>query len=488
MNYNRIPTILSRYSFEEKMRICSEYSQIIMDMNMGMVAPKIIKDKALPWELETFSMLSIKAEEWKNDDFKGKKHKRFIEIINCIKDFQHSAIKSQSHSFRVDLFMVVTGLTQFNIQEFIPYKLYRYNYYFNFKNNKIDMPKEFYNKLGCSYSNFLKFGYGLHFIFACQAKISENIINYICKKNYFAIKELTLSRDEYIERLDQSSNDIADYLYCLRPSYTYPFISYMDRTFLPLPHLLVRAITSSLLYRLTEGNDVLNMTIGKEVAENYLLEIINKSIIFDEVYPEFEYKDGKSTNKTIDVMSRKDNDYVFFDSKSTRPALGIRIFNQDSIERNIEELSKSCVQMYKHLREKFPQKYNPFKDYGAIEKENLWGIVVIPEDSFVMREKIYEKTAKKLEIELESEEYEWFSLHIGIVQLYEIERYCFVGENIIKHMKTHAESRRCNDFLFAGTLENKTLVNKDVSKFQDELLKHINDLSNELISEGLIAK
>ena len=484
MDYNQLPTILARYSFEEKMLICARNSRIIMDVVSGMAGYEIIKNKALPWELETFLMFSIRFKEWKNDDFKEKRQKKFVEIINCIKDFQHSAIISQSHSFRPDLFMVVTALTQFNIQEFIPYTLYRYNYYFNFKNNDIDMPKEFLNKFGCSYSYFLKFGYGLHFLFASQATIPWDIINYMCQKIYFVMKELTLSRHEYIERLDQSTNGIADYLYCLRPSYTYPFISDKGKSFLPLPHLLIRSITTSLLYRLTEENDGLNITIGKEVAEKYLLEIINKSRIFDEVYPEFEYKDGKSTNKTIDVMTRKDNDYVFFDSKSTRPSLGIRVFNQDNIDSNVDVLAKSCFQMYKHLREKFPQKYNPFQIYSdIIKEENLWGIVVVLEDSYVMREKIYEKAAKKLEIRLGSKEYEWLSLHICIVSLYEIERCCFVGENIIEHLRKHVENDRCNDFLFANGLENKTLINQDVSGFQNQLCSYIDGLIKELVQE-----
>lgn len=63
--------------------------------------------------------------------------------------------------------------------------------------------------------------------------------------------------------------------------------------------------------------------------------------------------------------------------------------------------------MYNHLICEFQHIYNPFAHKELIKKENLWGIVVVCEDSFIMREKIYESTAEKLGIKLDSEEYKW---------------------------------------------------------------------------------
>ena len=91
-----------------------------------------------------------------------------------------------------------------------------------------------------------------------------------------------------------------------------------------------------------------------------------------------------------------------------------------------------------------------------------------------------------LNIEVNSEEYNWFSLHICVVQLYEIERYCFVGEDIIKYMKRHAAEGRCNDFLFANELEGGEAVNKDFIDFKLMLTDFLSDFGEELKKEKLI--
>lgn len=66
--------------------------------------------------------------------------------------------------FRIDLFMIGTALTQFDIQEFWLYRLYRYNYFFEFTTTKVNMPSEFINKFGCQFNDFLRLGYFLHFL------------------------------------------------------------------------------------------------------------------------------------------------------------------------------------------------------------------------------------------------------------------------------------------------------------------------------------
>lgn len=59
---------------------------------------------------------------------------------------------------------------------------------------------------------------------------------------------------------------------------------------LPLPHCVTRAITDSLLYRLTDSNSKLRTLFEKNVLEDYLFDIINKSTLFDEVLKEQSYK------------------------------------------------------------------------------------------------------------------------------------------------------------------------------------------------------
>ena len=79
-------------------------------------------------------------------------------------------------------------------------------------------------------------------------------------------------------------------------------------------------------------------------------------------------------------------------------------------------------------------------------------------------------------------------MHIGITQLYEIEKCCFVGEDLIKHMKKHAETGRCNDFILADGLENNIIINGDLLHFQKEVANQIGSLSLELQELGIIQK
>ena len=84
MDYETLPTVLSRYSFNEKMRVCFYYSKKLMTIPEGILHGDELIGKPLPWELETFLMLAVKTPEWKDDDFCGNHIKKFIKIFNKI--------------------------------------------------------------------------------------------------------------------------------------------------------------------------------------------------------------------------------------------------------------------------------------------------------------------------------------------------------------------------------------------------------------------
>ncbi|MFI3228052.1 MAG: hypothetical protein R3Y09_11715 [Clostridia bacterium] len=174
------------------------------------------------------------------------------------------------------------------------------------------MPKLFREKFGCEYFEFLVL---VQFLWLCfsqnQVVIEPELLNFIFNKYPTVISVLSIKREDYIGLLNEITTNISDYLYCLRPSYTYPFINEGETLYLPLPHLLIRSVTSSLMYRLTECDNELSALIGKEVLEPYLYDIILESEIFDEVYTEQEYFDKKIEQRTLDVMARKGNEFIF---------------------------------------------------------------------------------------------------------------------------------------------------------------------------------
>lgn len=113
--YDRLPSLLKRFSFFEKMRIASIYSSnaIMFKQNL-----KNDKPMVLPWCIETFVMLSMEADEYGDGDFRGKNEQKAIKMFNAIWAASSHIIDRQWGNFSfIDIFLPVTGLTQFQRQE-----------------------------------------------------------------------------------------------------------------------------------------------------------------------------------------------------------------------------------------------------------------------------------------------------------------------------------------------------------------------------------
>jgi len=301
---------------------------------------------------------------------------------------------------------------------------------------------------------------------------------------------LTITKEEYLEQLDSITVNQTDYVTCLRPSYKYPFILSNNRTYLPLPHIIGRAVTSSLLYRITEGNNSLREKIGKEVLEDYLYKILCEANIYDEKYKEQDYiAEHHNQSKTLDIMLREGDEYLLMDSKSSVPNIGLRLYNEDSHQKEIKKLTENVIQVYKHLRTYFMNHYNPFKGKPIVPDEKLWGAIVVLEDSYIRRNIVYENAAKTLEIEQNSDEYVWMQNHIKITNLYDIEKVSFTGRSIISEFANQRDSGLAGDYpLVSAIKEHPTIINKDYLSFKKNLLAKFMDVTKLLNEEGIIGK
>ena len=279
MEYKKILTTLRRYSFSEKMRIANKYSRQIMSPK-GLLEPDSLAGRPLPWDIETFVIFAVVAKEWQNNNFIGKNEKVFIEIINSILEYCPPTLEKCKESFLfTDFYLVLAGSVQYDIQEYYPYKLYRHNFYFSFVNEKVNMPALFFKKFGCDYKDFMVFSTFLWCAYTSGANISQSIYDYWLSKYNICSNALSISRENFIKQVEKFSETPDDYRYCLRPSYSFPFVVEGNLTYLPLPHLLMRAVTSSLMFRITEKDNDLANLIGKEVLEPYLFKIIKESFM-----------------------------------------------------------------------------------------------------------------------------------------------------------------------------------------------------------------
>lgn len=446
MEYDKILTVLKRYSFKDKMKYASEYSGKLINPSIRSDT-SLLCEQILPWELECFVLLAVKANEWKADNLDNG---LFIKIINGIREAEHpKLIQKADHNEFIKWFMPITSATQMDYQEFIWYKLYRYNFYFTYRNSTIDMKEEFNKKFGVYYSDVCRFALAL-WVLCSENKIhnKNDLLIKLIRKFQQTANLFLISREDYIAELDKITVSSFDYIYCLRPSYLFPFIRYDKEIYLPLPHLIIRAATSSLMYRLTDGNSKLRKTIGKEVLESYLLKIIGDSKKFDQIIGEQTYSVGTQTDqKTLDVMTRIGNDVICFDSKSYSPKSALRVFSDDAYDKELTRLGEAIVQVYKHIHDKIGVEYQ-YNLETTINKDrsNIWGFVVISENPLINMKSIYEEAKKQLHENMSIEEFEWLQGHVGLTSIYDLEDLLFACTDVLPVIQNNAITKQYNDY------------------------------------------
>ena len=420
---------LRKYPFIEKMIVCQQGAMRLMRItHMDILnTPNAV----YPWELEVFAELSLFADapaaicSFNNSD------KEFIDMINVIRNYQHPFLKQQKDENFANAFIMATCLQQFKHQENIYDRLYRYNYFWNFVNDEIDMPKIFEQHFGgIAYSDFRDLGILIYF-YASLKETTTTIFQAIGLKYIKAVNALKITREDYKQRQsekidDNYENAIFGFNY-LRP---YPFVEFNENIFIPLPFLIIDAVTDSLLTRITINDNFLREKIGKEVAQSYIQKIYEESHVYDEVLPESAYYIGKRKLDSPDVLIRKDTQVCFIDTKLSTPRLEIRKFNTQVIEETVTRCAKNIIQMYNRVKDFNKGCYYPFEEKTHMDKKDVFGIVALLEDPYVSKRQIYAEVFSQLKIEATSEEANYIKSNIKITNFRDLELFAFRSHNI----------------------------------------------------------
>lgn len=490
--YARLPLLLKRFSFDEKMRMTTYYSSQSIMFNPK-IHGKASMPNTLPWCLEAFVMLAIEAKEYQNGDFKGKNENKFKSMCDTIEDATSFITELNSKKFAFfDFFMPATALPQFHHQEAKNIKQYRYWKIFNDNSDPVHLKDTFKSKMGADYMDFLLLGHMLQLLFVVQSEnqniISQEVFSYLLYEKFpNAAKKLVISRSEYLtlqnKFADQSMKPFS-YLYSLCPSYQYAFIYEDSKLYCPLPHLLNQNITSSLMFRLTENNNALRNDIGKHILEKYLFALINDTKIYQEVFPEQNYKYKGTQSKSPDILAKQGKNILFIDSKSTVPSIGIRLFDDKAYEKNIEIVAENIKKLY-HQIQRF-EFYNPFSTEISQDKENYWGVVIVLEDSYIQRIHYYRKACELLCIKENSDEWQWIIKHIKVVSLYNIECICLCGLSIFDAFQ-HELSNNPFNYPFSGfPPKGRTFVDKNFLEFREKIHIETNKLVYEMRDHGIL--
>lgn len=465
MEYSEILENMSKFSLAQKMEMCNHFSHEVMTV-AGILPSDQLVETFLPWDIETFAIFSFMTQDG-TPEITQNGAEIFSQIMNAIHLFAKPMIREcKDIGILRNYINVPLSQVQFNIQENAFTKYYRYSYFFNYENANVNMKDIFFSAFGSYYEDFRRFGVLLRTLVYTRHSFK---VDDLFSRYSTVVNNLSISREEYVRQVSLYARSVDDYLYCVRPSYSFPFVRCDTTLKLPLPHLLSRSVTDSLLYRLTQDNVALRQLFGKEVLESYLFDLICDSVVFDEVLPEGEY--GRTNNKTIDVMARKGQEYLFLDSKSFVPNIGLRIHEDQSIAQDTKRLIKGVCQMYTHLKREFPNEYNEFAYKETIVGDGCkWGIVVVLEDPCIYREEIYRGAANALGILESSAEYLWMVYHVKIYGLYDIEMNALASINIIELLKQQEREQRRFDFFLINESGGTISTSQKYDLFRKEVI------------------
>lgn len=283
------------------------------------------------------------------------------------------------------------------------------------------------------------------------------------------LKLLSIGIDEF-RRLQEKYFEKSTYDYFLARNVLEekPFVVNHDGKYLlPAPHLVVQAATHGILSQLTKGNDQICADIGKEIQEAYLLRIFQFAGCYKIVKGEVCYsKDGRAADSP-DVMLEHDNVCVLIDSKFARPSLRLRDLTLKTAQELAMRLSDYICQIHKRIKERESYLEHAYPD------ESVFGLVVVFEDSLVIRDFVYEQVAKRYPSDID-----YIKRHIHIVGLDEIEKYCYRHTNLIPGLiRWSCEEKSHNDFCipFSGRLGELDLpqysrIEEDVRGFANRIL------------------
>lgn len=423
---------LRRYPFKEEMLLCQKYSTQLMELTHLNILNN--PNAVYPWELEVFAEFSLFADGIDaTSSFVGNEES-FIRIINKIRNYQHPYLRKQKNMDFVSALIMVTALQQFKSQENTLYRLYRYDYFWHFVNERIDMKKEFSNFFGgLSYSEFRDLCTLIYFYASLKKYSTANIIKALMYKYKEVIGFLSITRENY--KCMQSQKIDANYentVFGFNYLHPYPFIEFESYVYLPLPHLVIDAVTDSLLTRITIDNDTLREKIGKEVAQSYIEKIFTEGNLYDEVLPETTYRVGRNNIDTPDVLIRKGGKVCLIDTKLSTPKLEIRKFNSAAVKDTISRYAKNIIQVYKRVKDFNDGRYYPFEEVLAVERADVFGIVALFEDAYVSRRQVYQEVFAILEIDDDSDEAKYINSHIKITNFRDLELFAFRSYDIFR--------------------------------------------------------
>jgi len=444
---------LKEYTFDSKMLYCQRYSSRIMTIS-EVSQERMHSEGIMPWEIEAFAAFSVIYDS--PDATKLMTDNVFCETITLLRNYWHPELTmAEENGVYPDYFMMISILQQFPTQGVFLQKLFRYNYFFNFSNEKLDMKSIFVETFGNDYRKFelLAFIVFSHCSIDGQNRLTKEQ-SWRGLNKAFSIgtvrQQLSIEKEKYKEQLESLYHgNTLDYYYGLKIQYLYPIIEDVDCSYLPSPYLVVNAVTESLLNRLTMGNSGLRRAFGKEVIEEYLYSIYKELETVSWISREFKYNIGRDTFLTPDVLVEEMGNAVLFDTKALSPSLKMRQFDTAEIEKETNTYADNILQVYRRILDLQNGYYSL---NNSFDLNNIYGVVVVLEDAAVPKYRVYNRVWELLrenESDNSPEVCDYIHSHIKVVPLYQIEQMVLLGHSYMECLLRQAADRnKWDDYSF----------------------------------------
>lgn len=447
---DRIERKISYMPFEERMKVCESKSR----QSLSPFKPKLSTDYFSNYELEYISLKSVtvKSECSSYSD----KEKWLYQITRIIRNDNiiGDVTKETVFKFIVD--------KQISPQLGYLMLYYRMYYMFTFKSVDLDMNKEFYDKFSVNYIDFVYFAMLITSILSSSEHTVNEIVNNFGNHFLRIFREVSMTRTKFISKNEvlyngRDRNDFFDYNLLM----SFPIIEQDGFYYCPYLPYIPYACSTSLIYRLTEGNDKLNGLIGKEVLEGYIMHLLLHSSVTNQykIIGEFSY--GKENKKSPDATVYSDEFILFLDSKSTSQSLEFRSNEKDSTIKLKSIVLKHYEQIIKNIasyeKDKFVSKIPKH------ENRRVFGMII---------------TKDTIPIELEDELFtdliENYKKHISYLNIDYIRKNIKLTSLVFFENLVINYNSDLKDFLFeVSVIDEKPLVKKfpDFHKFVSDLAK-----------------
>ena len=275
--------------------------------------------------------------------------------------------KMMLDKYGTDNIMTLFYLWQIEDQSYIFQKLYRYDWLFHFKNKKIDVSKVFKDKFGCDYIAFEIFCILMVSISVSTRDANtlslwaycNNVKNTIISTYQSVVKQLTITRGEYKKASAAVCGNQNLLTFSLKISKLYPFITNERGLICPMPHTIIPACTSSLLFRLTEGDDILHGLISKEALEEYCYHLFSSQPYYSLVRREKGF--GKNSLSS-DVLLVENDILYCIEVKAFTPNTKTRLMNSEELNTQVDIVVEDLFELYRFLFINYPNNDDLFSN------------------------------------------------------------------------------------------------------------------------------